>query len=225
MADAIEGGIMAEHTADTWTNYAEALAFLGNSLLAPMNQTEAVGLDPAFWAGFPDFEDEGVAEAIAACASYAEGAQAFADEGGNAVQRVSVEYTKLFVGPPRPAAAPWETMHRSEGATVGFGEPTFAMQRLLRAAGLEVSNENNQYADHVGIELLYTSVLCSRAAEAVDAGDAEAQAQLVDQLASFVREHPLGWIDGLIAAVADAEPDGYIAGLLALAKAILTMLG
>ena len=58
------------------------------------------------------------------------------------------------------------------------------MQRLLREAGLEVSNENNQYADHIGIELLYASVLCQRAAEACDAGDETRASELESQLAS-----------------------------------------
>ena len=215
---------MTERPADVWRNYAEALAFLGNSLLAPMSQTETIGLDPVFWASFPDFEDEGIAAALGACAAYARGAQAYADDGGDPVQRESVEYTKLFVGPPRPAAAPWETVQRVGGAAVGFGEPTFAMQRLLREAGLEVSNENNQYADHIGIELLYASVLCARALEASSAGDGETVAQLDAQIAGFVREHPLGWIGKLIAAVEEAEPDGYIACLLRLAKSLLVTL-
>ena len=66
--------------------------------------------EPSFWQAFPDFGDEAIAFASASLAEYAEGAQALADAGGNPVQDVSVEYTKLFVGPPRPAAAPWETM-------------------------------------------------------------------------------------------------------------------
>lgn len=213
---------MTMHTAEEWANYAEALAFVGNSLLSPMNQTGTVGLEPEFWAEFPSFDDIHVATALDACQAYATGAQAFAADGGDAVQRASVEYTKLFVGPPRPAAAPWETMHRAEGATVGFGEPTFAMQRLLREAGLEVSNDNNQYADHIGIELLYASVLCTRIAQAED--DTDAQQELVAQLSTYVADHPLGWIGRLITAVGESEPNGYIANLLALAKALLETL-
>ena len=215
---------MTQRTAEEWVNYAEALAFAGNSLLAPMNQTGTVGLTPEFWEGFPSFDDAQVALALEACTHYAREARVLADEGGDPVQRASVEYTKLFVGPPHPAAAPWETMHRGEGATVGFGEPTFAMQRLLHEAGLEVSNENNQYADHIGIELLYASVLCTRASEAVQAGDDGAESHLARQLSTFVNEHPLGWIGRLAVAVGEAEPNGYIANMLALSEALLRKL-
>ena len=202
--------------ATTWTNYAEALAFVGNSLLAPMNQTDTVGLDPEFWASFPDFDDAGVKAALEACKDFARSARQFTADGGDAVTRASVEYTKLFVGPPRPAAAPWETMYRGGGAevTVGFGQATFEMRELLRQAGLEVSNENNQYADHIGIELLYASVLCSRLAEADDGTTREA-------LSVFVSTHPLAWIGKLQAAVSEAEPHGYISALLTLGQALL----
>ena len=204
---------MVERTREDWINYAEGLAFVGNSLLAPMNQTGTVGLEPEFWANFPDFGSADVTKALEVLEAYAKDAQTYAESGEDPVQRASVEYTKLFVGPPRPAAAPWETLHRGEGATVGFGEPTFAMQRLLREAGLEISNENNQYADHIGIELLYLSVLLSQAAN----DDEPDLAKATD----FIRAHPGRWIQRLTDAVAQACPDGYIIRLLELEKALM----
>lgn len=212
------------YAVQTWTDYAKALAFTGNSLLAPMNQTETMGLSPEFWRGFPDFDDAHVAEAISACECYAAAAQEFAARGGDAVQRASVEYTRLFVGPPRPSAAPWETMYcsGSDGTTVGFGQATFEMRRLLREAGLEISNDNNQYADHIGIELLFASMLCTRAADAD--GDKAVQAKVVQQLSNFLNEHPRAWIDELIDAVCAEKPDGYICNVLTLAQALLASL-
>lgn len=195
------------------TNYAEAFAFIGNSLLAPMSQTSDVGLTSAFWDTFPTFGDDGVGHAVCACKQYACEAADCLAAGDNPVQRVSVEYTQLFVGPPKPAAAPWETFYRNDGATVGFGEATFEMRQLLRDAGLEVSNDNNQYADHIGIELLYLSVLCERAAT----GDKTAFAQACD----FAETRVLSWIGDLKEAVAKVSPKGYILRIISLAVALL----
>ena len=147
----------------SWKELSEAYAFVGNSLLKPMTQTSDVGLDPAFWEAFPTFGSSEVAGVCAALAAYALAArEAAASDGRDAVECCAVEYTRLFVGPPRPAAAPWETMYRGGaavgGATVGFGQATFEMRALLREAGLEVKNENNQYEDHIGIELLYLAL-------------------------------------------------------------------
>ena len=205
----------------TWFDYGEAFAFVGNTLLAPMNQTGTAGLDPKFWTAFPDFGYSQVKAAIEACGEYARGAKQHAADGGDSVQRVSVEYTALFIGPPRPQAAPWETMYANgnQEVTVGFGRATFEMRELLREAGLEISNENNQYADHIGIELLYASVLCTRFAEAD--GDTVAQAELATKLSSFVQEHPLSWIDKLISAVEASKPNGYFAATLSRGQALL----
>lgn len=215
-----------KHDAQTWTNYAEALAFVGNSLLAPMNQTGTVGLEVDFWTVFPLFGSKAVEEAVDACRAYASAAQENAEQGGNPVQDASVEYTRLFVGPPRPEAAPWETMYRpgSEGATVGFGQATFEMRKLLREAGLEVSNENNQYADHAGIELLYASVLCQRCAEAVDAGDEASEAETAGDLASYVDDRLLAWFPKFHDAVEAAAEGGYLSRMIALGIALLRAL-
>lgn len=199
----------------TWTDISEALAFLGNSLLAPMNQTARYGIDPSFWHAFPDFGDDAVAKAIADCQAFAE-QQSFEAGECDLIREISVEYTRLFVGPPSPAAAPWETFYRSDGVSVGFGEATFEMQQLLREAGLQVSNENNQYADHIGIELLYLSVLCERAAQGAreEAG----------ACASFAARHPLSWISKLNARVFEESPEGYYHLLLALSESLLGLI-
>lgn len=199
-----------------WNDLADAFAFVGNSLLLPMNQTAAVGLSPAFWEAFPHFDSPAVEGAADALAQWAQANSSKSEE--DAVRDVSVEYTKLFVGPPSPQAAPWETMNGATETTVGFGEPTFQMKQLLREAGLEVSNSNNQYEDHMGIELLYASELARRAAQEAD--DQQAQ-QVANQLRGFLAEHPLKWVDTFAAKVQAAAPGGYFERLLALAKALM----
>lgn len=199
---------------------ADALAFCGNSLLAPMTQRTGVGLDPAFWESFPLFDDQGVADAVQGCAAWAAECERRCDAAGqDAVGRCAVEYTRLFVGPPCPAAAPWESAHRAaaDGSdpTVGFGRATFEMRELLRKAGLQLCNENHQYEDHMGIELLLLSELCRRAA----AGDALAAAQA----SAFAVDHPAAWVEGLRSAATEAVPDGYYAGLLGVVAALLNV--
>lgn len=199
---------------------ADALAFCGNSLLAPMTQRTGVGLDSGFWESFPLFGDQGVADAVQDCAVWAaEFERRCQADGQSAVERCAIEYTWLFVGPPRPAAAPWETAHRAvaDGAdsTVGFGQATFEMRELMRNAGLQLCNENRQYEDHMGIELLLLSELCRRAAANDGLAAAEASA--------FAADHPAAWVEGLRSAAAEAVPDGYYAGLLGVAAALLNV--
>ena len=84
----------------------------------------------------------------------------------------SVEFTRLFIDPPRPAADPWETANDPyNDKKVGYGRATVAMQQLLAAEGLELGGENNRFEDHMGIELLYLSALCEKATAAFAEGD------------------------------------------------------
>ncbi len=202
---------------------ADAYAFIGNSLLKPMSMTESIGLDPGFWEAFPDLGSDDVARAKADLVSWAV-SQAEKDRD-QAIEDVSVEYTRLFIGPPSPAAAPWETMYgeTSDGSeiTVGFGTPTFQMRELLRGIGLELSNENNQYEDHIGIELLYLSELCRSAAK-TEPGSPERN-EAVSKIEGFISEHPAKWTDRLCSKVGETYPDGYIVRLLKLAKAFLAI--
>lgn len=185
---------------------ARALAFAGNSFLAPMSQTSDAGLERTFWAAFPDFGSEEVARALDGLFAWA----AASEDAPRAerVRALSVEYARLFIGPPEPAVAPWESFYVQEGVTNGFGEPTFRMQDRLRQIALEVSNANNQYADHIGIELLYCSALAQRAA----AGGL-ARAEEAALLRSFVEADLAPWFERFAAALHETGASYY--GLLA----------
>lgn len=200
-----------------WHAYGESFAFFGNSFLGTMRRTPKVGLRANFWSKFPTFGSEEMAAACEAMESYVSKLGTSEDP----VTEISVEYTHLFVGPPKPAAAPWETFYVGEGSEVGFGQPTFEMRELLRNAGLELKNANNQYEDHMGIELLYLSVLCSRIAQG-DVPDA-VPAEPEDVLA-FIEAHPLTWIDKFQAAIAADTPGGYYDHLVQAASALLRTL-
>ena len=212
---------MRSMTGEEWMVASRLYAFLGNSLLSPMSRTESVGLDPAFWRELGGLLDGALADSAESLASWAERASADAARS-EAVQRVSVEFTKLFVGPPKPAAAPWESANGPVDSHVGFGEATFAMRERLRALGLELCNENNQYEDHVGIELLYLSELCRRASEEPPGVAAcDAAAPDAEEIASFIREHPLAWVPRLREKVAASQPEGYFIRLLDVVLALL----
>ena len=212
---------MRSMTGEEWMVASQLYAFLGNSLLSPMSRTESVGLDPAFWRELGGLLDGALADSAESLASWAKRASADAARS-EVVQRVSVEFTKLFVGPPKPAAAPWESANGPVDSHVGFGEVTFAMRERLRALGLELCNENNQYEDHVGIELLYLSELCRRASEEPSGAAAcDAAAPDAEEIASFIREHPLAWVPRLREKVAASQPEGYFVRLLDFALALL----
>ncbi|MCI8424526.1 MAG: molecular chaperone TorD family protein [Adlercreutzia sp.] len=201
-----------------------AFAFFGNSLMRPMSQTESLGLDPSFWEAFPAFGSPALATALDELAAWAR------DDRGDAerVQAASVEYARLFIGPPAPAAPPWESFYLAENVETGFGDPTFRMRSLLRKAGIVLAGPTNQYEDHIGVELLWLSygLQCAanspsaRAEEPPNAEGAGPTPTLAD-LAAFIDAHPGRWIDAFEAAVAATGAEGYHHRLVIAVRALL----
>lgn len=194
------------------TQLAQMLAFAGNSLLKPMNQTSTVGLDAAFWGDLPSFESEEAASTLNVLAAWASAIDEERSE--DAVRGLSVEYARLFMGPPEPAVMPWETFYAEEGSDTGFGEQAFAMVQRLRSLGLSVSNDNNQYADHIGIELLYVSECLKRASQGDDS--------LLREAAAFSRDSAIPWMRSFSARVYEADST-YYSMLSRLACALLSV--
>lgn len=204
---------------DEWQTLGQLYAFFGNSLLSPMNRMETVGLDPAFWHDLAGLLGGAIARPAQDCAAWAERAAGDCSRD-ELVQRVSVEFTHLFVGPPSPAAPPWESANGPVESHVGFGEATYQMRERLRAVGLAQCGSSNQFEDHLGIELLYLSELCRRIADAQASTCGSEDAQ-VEELECFVREHPLCWIGRFCDKVALSRPDGYFVHVLDCARTLL----
>jgi TorA maturation chaperone TorD len=193
---------------DTWKLRSELYAFFGNSLLKVMTEQSAVGLDPAFWEGFPLEASGGhLRSGLDGLVACARGLAAL--DRAQAVERVGVEYTRLFVGPGRPAAPPWETLYR-EGGAVLFGQPTFDMRRLFAARGLRAGADSHQFEDHLGFELLYLGASGAGFPERGPSPESAAQQR------DFIRAHPLSFIGPLLEAAREAATVGYYPALVEL---------
>lgn len=222
---------------DDWQSASELYAFLGNSLLDPMNRTETVGLDVDFWIAISEMFEGSLETEAMALASWANGHAR--ENREHVVREVSVEFTHLFVGPPKPAAAPWESAYGNVESHVGFGAATHEMRDIMRDMGLSLQNESNQYEDHIGIELLIASEMCRRIASGSSYGFAGGVVKEIDapsqcgdsgdddvidavRFAEYAVEHPLRWIGKMRARVSAEAPDGYFARVLGLAEATLS---
>jgi TorA maturation chaperone TorD len=230
----------------------ELYSFLGNSLLKIMTPETSVGLDPAFWESFaadfgleqpsacsvgelanghhadklvkeqrtPQPVNKQCGSALASLRRVAYELSSFPQI--KAIERVGVEYTRLFVGPGTPTAPPWETLYR-EGGTVLFGQPTIDMRRLFSEAGVQASSDSHQFEDHLGFELLYLAMTSARLAE-LPPGSRDAT-NLAGERRAFIQEHPLSFIEPLYEKAREASEErslvGYYSALLELVWGVL----
>lgn len=156
----------------------------------------------------PVFVEEKVFESMAAAAQrldpeLAAGAgrlgEAFAAQD---LQALLVDYTRLFVGPPAPLAAPYGSLWLSGHGSV-MQESTAAIEGLYREAGFEIDEALAELPDHVAVELEFLYLLAFKQAEARRTGEEVAIAGW-DQLHElFLRGHLGAWIGRFAAAVRD----------------------
>lgn len=188
----------------SWDALAWAYAFLGNSLMEPMNENSHAGLDASFWDTFPDFGSDDVAEKLDACADYVTGL--VRSYGDDALNRTSVEYARLFVGPPEPAAVPWEGYYLAGQDGTDDGRAAEDMADLLAGVGITLDRQQVPHLDHMGIELLYLSELCHRQAP---------------ESLGFIIAHPLSWIGAFADRIEAAAGEGFYLAVVRIAESLL----
>ncbi|HEY0884611.1 MAG TPA: molecular chaperone TorD family protein [Ramlibacter sp.] len=134
------------------------------------------------------------------------------------LQALLVDYTRLFLGPPSPLAAPYGSIWLSGEGTV-MQESTVALEGLYGEAGFELDQELAEMPDHVAVELEFLYLLTFKQNEARRAGEEVAIAAWNQLHELFLRGHLGAWIGRFTAAVqANAQTTFYreLAALTAL---------
>jgi TorA maturation chaperone TorD/Pyruvate/2-oxoacid:ferredoxin oxidoreductase delta subunit len=114
---------------------------------------------------------------------------ALAQDFARPQEGLEAEYARLFVGPGRPVAHPYESVYR-EGRVMG--DCTLAVRQSYAAEGL--APEGHSLPDHVAVELEFMAHLAQREAEAQERGDEEGALAYLRQQEAFLSEHLGRWL-------------------------------
>lgn len=137
---------------------------------------------------------------------------ATAGEGEALLRR---DYNRLFFGPERMKAPPYESVHRSDEHLL-FEPVTMEVRASYAAFGLAAPRLNKEPDDHIGLELGFLATLCVRALDALDTGDDAELARLVDGVVTFLGEHLLAWGPECLTQAAGASTTFFYQGVAAL---------
>jgi TorA maturation chaperone TorD len=119
------------------------------------------------------------------------------------------DYTRLFIGPGQPLAAPWESVHLSRTGLT-FQAETLDVRRWYARSGLEFEKLHNEPDDHVGVELAFVSALASQAVDSLSEDGHENITSTMDDLRGFADQHLLKWAPAWCRKSAEvAETDLY----------------
>lgn len=145
--------------------------------------------------------------------------EAFAAQG---LQELLVDYTRLFMGPPSPLAAPYGSIWLSGEGTV-MQESTVALEGLYGEAGFELDEELAEMPDHVAVELEFLYLLTYKQNEARRAGEEVAIAAWNQLHELFLRGHLGAWIVPFTQAVRAHAQTAFYRELAALTARFVQM--
>lgn len=122
---------------------------------------------------------------------------------------VAADHARLFVGPGRVIAPPYESVHRSDEGLL-FDEETLAVRAWYQRFGLSAPRVGREPDDHLGLELEFVATLLGASLEALD-GDDEHDATLFAQAAgAFLDAHVRRWAPTFFGIVlTHAQTDFY----------------
>ncbi|HWI60635.1 MAG TPA: molecular chaperone TorD family protein [Symbiobacteriaceae bacterium] len=122
------------------------------------------------------------------------------------------DFTRMFIGPGRLAAPPWESAYKTEERLL-FQEPTLAVRQVFRAYGLVLATAPASPEDHIGLELDFMYHTCGLALEQAKAGNVAGLEQICRDQLDFLRTHLLSWAPAFAADVVRSSQTGYYRGM------------
>ncbi|NMM18328.1 MAG: molecular chaperone TorD family protein [Cellulomonas sp.] len=135
-----------------------------------------------------------------------------AHEDATAVRR---DYNRLFFGPDRMIAPPYESVHRSEEHLV-FERDTMLVRAAYAEFGLAAPRLNKEPDDHIGLEVNFLATLCVRGMDALDDADDAELAHVLRGIRSFLADHVLAWAPTCLTQAAQGATTHFYQGVAAL---------
>jgi TorA maturation chaperone TorD len=106
--------------------------------------------------------------------------------------RMRGDYARLFQGPGKLLAAPWESAQITAERQL-FQGPTLQVRGWYRRFGLEAARLHTEPDDHIGLELSFLARLAQLGLEALAQADEPRLNQVLAAQRDFLKAHPLRW--------------------------------
>lgn len=125
-----------------------------------------------------------------------------------ALCRLEIEFNRLFVGPGRPQAPPYESFYRGNWGLV-MGASARDVERKYAEAGLVPAPDHGDLPDHVATELGFMAYLAMQTAER----DGEERQLWLKRERFFLQDHLGAWVPLLCERMREASRHPFYAAL------------
>lgn len=140
------------------------------------------------------------------------------EQAAQALRDLEVEYNRLFFGPARPEAPPYESVWRDPQGLV-MGPAAQAVQQQYAEAGLALAPDYHDLPDHLATELGFMAYL---AAQQVDSEGDERLAWM-EQQRVFLQQHLVVWLPPFCQRVRQTSRHPFYAALAELTMTFVNL--
>lgn len=135
-----------------------------------------------------------------------------------ALRTLEIEYNRLFVGPRRPQAPPYESVYRDPRGLV-MGPAARDVERRYAEAGLALAPDCHDLPDHVATELGFMAYLAMQEAEA----QGEDPSTWSDRESTFLRDHLTVWLPRFCQRVREVSRHPFYTALAELTMTFVSL--
>lgn len=129
------------------------------------------------------------------------------------VDQLTVEFTRLFIGPGQHISAHESIFVDVDGARGSlWGPKTVEVKKFIETTGLEYATQYTGLPDHVSVELEFMQRLASLEAEKWGRGDRQGAEYCLSVQRLFLEQHLISWLPALCdQVILQAELPFYLA--------------
>lgn len=122
----------------------------------------------------------------------------------DALEVLKSDYTRLFIGPGKLPAPPWESVYVA-GEDLLFQPSTLEVRDAYRKAGYQATGYPHEADDHLATELGFVEALAKDSQAAYDAGDSAKLRLLLSQQTMFLAQHLNVWLPQFVERLLNTE--------------------
>jgi len=117
------------------------------------------------------------------------------------IQELQVEYARLFVGPFKLPAPPYESVYRIESKGFLMGDSTLKVKKMYQEEGLDLPKSTYILPDHIVVELEFMAYLAEEEALTWEKMSEDKAKYYLKKQNTFLTEHLTKWIPQFAKAV------------------------
>jgi TorA maturation chaperone TorD len=122
------------------------------------------------------------------------------------------DYTRMFIGPAKLIAPPWQTAYLTEERLL-FQEETLEVRRRYLAYNFLPPNYPHEADDHIGYMLDFLYQLTLLALESLAKDDREELRKILSDQKDFIQTHMLNWVPLFAKDIIENAENGFYKGM------------